>query len=515
MKKGLATLCVILATALGLTRAQPDWQIDLLVQINPSDQAGAFRLLSITAASVNETTLPGTVANAALTDAILSPDERWLVTAFYSFDTERAAPLAIYDLETGICCTFIDIPASTNDGGQFALGGFSPDGSRFAASYIGVDYGSFDAPFAGGILTIDPQNGITRQRSFVDTPLDYFEAPPPWAVMGEWGEDGSIRFAPNCYACEPVYNGEYWLWNPITDEIRPSSGEFFDRYFADTLPATGEILYTARDDAFPGEVTMGFFPTANVIRYLTDSSQLAFNLINFTPVVYFNPNDIAINGRARWIADGRAALIEQTTDERWFIFDRFGAASVQTMPLRSRFIAAAPDGWVAFLPDSDLSPSGTGRIVHFSIDSALRISERTLTTLPAHEAFRVVAQPMIGIGAPAVPFASVQPPDPSTYAAIMARNIPSCPDTLPSRLLIGGVGRVTPGAPNRLRDQPSRQGGIIGMIPGGAPFVVLSGPVCDSQIVWWEVNYNGQVGYTAEIANNAYLVEPDSPTAAG
>jgi hypothetical protein len=515
MKKWLALLCTILISAFSVAYAQPAWQIDLAVQVNPSDQPGALSLISITPTSVAEIALPGAVANAVLTDAVLSPDRRWLVTTFYPFETDRAMPLAIYDLASGVCCTLIDIPSSTSDGGQFALGGFSPDGSQFAVSYVGADYSSFEAPFAGGILTIDPQNGVIRDFSFLGALLDYFETPPAWAALGEWGEDGFIRFAPNCYACEPVYNGEYWLWNPISDEIRPSSGEFFDLYFSDLLLGTGEILYTARDEAFPGEVSMGYFPTANVVRYLTDSGQLAFNTVNFTPVVYFNANDIAINGRARWIADGRAALIEQTTDERWFMFDRFGAASVHMVPLRSRFIAATPDGWVAFLPDSDLSPSGMGRIVHFTVDSALRVTERTLTTLPAHEAFHVVAQPRIGIGATTIPFISVAPPDPSTYAAIMAQNIPSCPDTLPSRLLIGGIGRVTPGAPNRLRDQPNTQGGIIGMIPGGAPFVVLSGPVCDGQIVWWEVNYNGQVGYTAEIANNAYLVEPDNPIAAG
>jgi hypothetical protein len=234
-------------------------------------------------------------------------------------------------------------------------------------------------------------------------------------------------------------------------------------------------------------------------------------------VVYFNPDDIAIDeGRARWIADGRAALIEQSADSRWFIFDRAGALAVHTVPLGSRFIAAVPDGWLAFLPDDERAPSGSGRIVHFVVDAALRVSERALTALPAHEAFHVAAQPTLGAGAAAAPFVvSIPPPDPSTYAAIMMRNIPSCPGTLPSRLLIGGIGRVTPGTPNRLRDRPSTQGNIIGRIPGGAPFVVLDGPICDAQIVWWEVNYNGQVGYTAEIADNTYFVEPDNPTAAG
>jgi hypothetical protein len=515
MKKRLALLCIVLTAAFSTAYAQSGWQIDLLVQIDLSDQAGALRLLSITNASVTETALPSAAANAILRDAIRSPDGRWLAAAFQPFKPEEPMLLAIYDLQTGICCTFIDIPASTNDGGLFELGAFSPDGSQFAVSYVGVDYSSYGDPFVGGILTIDPQNGITRNFSFLGALFDYFEAPPPWAVMGEWGADGFIRFAANCYACEPVYRGQYLLWNPDTDQLIAESGEFFDLYFSDVLTGTGEVLYTTRNDAYPGAVSMGYFPTPNVVLYLSSAQQLAFNAVDRHPVVYFNPDDIAIDGRARWIADGRAALVEQSADSRWFIFDRAGASSVHTVPLRSRFIAAVPDGWLAFLPDDELAPSGSGRIVHFAVDAALRVSERALTALPAHEAFHVVAQPITGVGAAAAPFASIPLPDPSTYAAIMAQNIPSCPNTLPSRLLIGGVGRVTPGTPNRLRDQPSTQGNIIGMIPGGAPFVVLNGPICDAQIVWWEVNYNGQVGYTAEIANNAYLVELDNPAAAG
>jgi hypothetical protein len=514
MKKWLATLCVVLTTALGLAHAQQDWQIALLIQLDTSASATALRLITLSPSSVSETSLPGIIPNAALTDAALSPDGRWLAATAYPFEVGQPMPLAIYDLVSGTCCTLVDNPAAYPDGGQFELGGFSPDSRQLALSYVGVDYSSFDAPFDGGIIIVDVQTGIINQFS-MSRLEDFIAYAPPWALMGAWGEDGFIRFAPNCYACEPIYNGQYFLWNPDTDQIILDSGEFFDILFSDPLPGTGEVLYTTRDDAFPGAVSMGYFPTANVVRYLNNARLLAYDSISTTPIVYFNPNDIAIDGRAQWIADGRAAVVAQFNDDRWFLFDRFGAQNVHTVSRSSRFIAATPDGWVAFLPDNPDAATGSGRIVHFVVDAALRVTERILTFLPRHETFRVVANPDIGITTPVIPFPSILPPDPSTYAAIMAQNIPSCPDTLASRLLIGGVGRVTPGAPNRLRDQPTTQGNIISMIPGGAPFVVLTGPVCDGQIVWWEVNYNGQVGYTAEIANNTYLVEPDNPIAAG
>ncbi|HVO41628.1 MAG TPA: protein kinase [Aggregatilineales bacterium] len=83
----------------------------------------------------------------------------------------------------------------------------------------------------------------------------------------------------------------------------------------------------------------------------------------------------------------------------------------------------------------------------------------------------------------------------------------SCPDTAPSRLVIGSRGRVTlGGASNRLRDTP---GGptILAMIPQGEAFDVLSGPVCRSKIAWWQVSYNGQIGWTAESQNGDYFTE--------
>ncbi len=71
------------------------------------------------------------------------------------------------------------------------------------------------------------------------------------------------------------------------------------------------------------------------------------------------------------------------------------------------------------------------------------------------------------------------------------------------------MGRVTPGLPNNLRSQPSINGPLIGQIPGGAVFTVLAGPLCDpAGIAWWQVNYNGLVGWTGEGQGTAYGVEP-------
>ncbi len=82
----------------------------------------------------------------------------------------------------------------------------------------------------------------------------------------------------------------------------------------------------------------------------------------------------------------------------------------------------------------------------------------------------------------------------------------SCPGFMPSRLVAGQIGRVTPGIPNRVRLAPAST--VIGYIPGGGRFTVLGGPQCSAGSAWWLVNYNGLVGWTSEGTGYTYYLEP-------
>jgi|GEM_PF-5662674 len=87
-----------------------------------------------------------------------------------------------------------------------------------------------------------------------------------------------------------------------------------------------------------------------------------------------------------------------------------------------------------------------------------------------------------------------------------------CPDAPLPQLVIGQQGNVTPGPPNNVRDMPSRDGVLVGEIPGGDVFIVLDGPVCDGELYWWQVDYNGMIGWTAEGKSGAYWVVPIAST---
>src|SRR5258706_8948712 len=105
--------------------------------------------------------------------------------------------------------------------------------------------------------------------------------------------------------------------------------------------------------------------------------------------------------------------------------------------------------------------------------------------------------------APTKPLASGNPTSiPVVYTPVLG-----CPANWSPRLVIGGSGRVTPGQPNALRTQPTRNNQIsvvIGEIPAGGTFAVLGGPICDGGYPSWEIRYNGAIGWAAATANTTY-----------
>ncbi len=174
-----------------------------------------------------------------------------------------------------------------------------------------------------------------------------------------------------------------------------------------------------------------------------------------------------------------------------------------------------------------LTPGAQGRVTLYpNLPNTLRISNSINATaigaIPAGAVFTVLAGPtcnqgwywwqvnyngVIGWTAEGdggstywlEPVSYVPPPPPP----------PACP--LPSRLYAGGLGRVTRGVPNNMRSGPSTAYARVGIIPGGAVFSIIQGPQCDSYgRWWWQVNYNGVLGWTAEGSRSFYWTEPVS-----
>ncbi len=123
--------------------------------------------------------------------------------------------------------------------------------------------------------------------------------------------------------------------------------------------------------------------------------------------------------------------------------------------------------------------------------------------------FSVINTPVFSLAPPALRTLPVLPPAQVVPTLPPAANQVTCPGFLPSRLRVGGNGRVLPGVANNLRSAPSANSQILGQIPGGGVFAVVEGPSCDAAgIAWWRVTFQNLNGWTGEGQGNAYWVEP-------
>jgi WD40 repeat protein len=92
--------------------------------------------------------------------------------------------------------------------------------------------------------------------------------------------------------------------------------------------------------------------------------------------------------------------------------------------------------------------------------------------------------------------------EPSSADAIL------CPNTLPTRLDVGQQARVVATWASNLRTEPALDAERILIIPGRGAFTVVNGPVCAADYLWWQIEYDGQTGWTAEGRENEYWLEP-------
>lgn len=88
---------------------------------------------------------------------------------------------------------------------------------------------------------------------------------------------------------------------------------------------------------------------------------------------------------------------------------------------------------------------------------------------------------------------------PSPTVTIQATPTPAaCPGNPPPVLIVGESARVTPGNGNRMREEPVTTSTQVGRIPGGDRFTVVGGPECGEGYTWWQVEYQGIIGWTAD-----------------
>ncbi len=508
----LLALCLLLSALMTPLTAGAQgataWQIVLYTEVGAENNLSGELVVMTPSGVQARYPLPASLyqmAPQARAEVAISPDHRYAAIGFFAGTAGSPPPLAIANLEAGTCCTFVTPPIADIDG--FALAGFSPDSAQFAASYVGfTNRETFD--IESGMMTVDPVTGSILAQIPVET-LAAETTGEQWiafAQPGDWKADG-VRFVPSCYACEGVFESPWFIWNPQTNQIMQTTNEYFT-ILGESLPLTGELLVTTQNLTYPAGETMGILPPANVVEYYAGGVPAPIEQRQAAeaqaPVVYFNPNDLDLR-LARWILDGNAFVIQGSElNPQGTIVFRDGARQAVAFGPGDTFLTGTPDGFLA--------QNALGWVVYYQfIDGTpnlieLEQFERPVQVVEATALGGTVTQPfqLIETGAQAPveepPLAPQQEQQPA---------VTTCPGFLPSRLVPGAQGRVTPGSANRLRAQPSQQAEIVGLMPGDSLFLVISGPQCDpAGIAWWEVEYNGVPGWTAEGQGDSYFVEP-------
>jgi hypothetical protein len=78
-----------------------------------------------------------------------------------------------------------------------------------------------------------------------------------------------------------------------------------------------------------------------------------------------------------------------------------------------------------------------------------------------------------------------------------------------TRLAPGIQAQVTPGLPNNLRIEPRPDAELITQVPAEVVFTVVQGPTCDNAgRLWWQIDFDGQIGWTVEWLDGEYVLEP-------
>ncbi len=180
-----------------------------------------------------------------------------------------------------------------------------------------------------------------------------------------------------------------------------------------------------------------------------------------------------------------------------------------------------PAGQVVATPQPNNPPVNTGAVA--TVTGAFRLNVRNapsaitgeiLTKINRNESYPIVGKNAAGTWLQINVNGVVGWVNARFVTATNAQNIPvtgaqNCSDAPTPRLVSNGLGRVrVNGLPNNMRQQPTTSSSRIGRIPPGATFLVISGPQCSSGLNWYQVNYNGLIGWTAEGNAGEYWIEP-------
>ncbi|MCD4685327.1 MAG: hypothetical protein K8S97_05275 [Anaerolineae bacterium] len=84
-----------------------------------------------------------------------------------------------------------------------------------------------------------------------------------------------------------------------------------------------------------------------------------------------------------------------------------------------------------------------------------------------------------------------------------------CPGAMDTQLNVGDEARVRPaGLPVNVRASASAASTQVTQLAPGDTFIIIGGPVCAENLVWWNIRVGAFTGWAGEGANGLYWIEP-------
>lgn len=323
--------------------------------------------------------------------------------------------------------------------------GFTPDGRQVAVGYARYDYSSFTAPNQGWGLRMYDVNTLSMVRDFRDRAFAIADTEFPYLPIVKANEgDNMVVTVYPIYFEGGFYEGQTFSVTVDSGAVYPYLPVY--NYANDSIhPITGEVAYT---------VWMAGLPAAeSYIPYMASNNVVVWDNGGWAQIVY--STGVYLIYGVDFLPDASGLRVRMISN----------ASDVDAMTLEYVETIIRRDG--TFAPFTRISErDANSSLVWVSSDVAM------MTPFPP------VMQPVL------------------------------CDGSLPPRFSLGDAGRVLPGPANNLRARPTAESERLDRMPANAEFAVLGGPFCDGNYAWWNVFYDGRVGWTVESDRERYFIEP-------
>jgi hypothetical protein len=308
-----------------------------------------------------------------------------------------------------------------------------------------------------------------------------------------------------------------YTWDFTTGTL--SASNIYRRPLADVLEATGEVLVSYQNTAYPNRLDRLEYPLQFNVVQVSSPSEGTF--------IYYNHPDRTVDN-VLFVQNGERVLLSEydyTDSQRyWLLRERDGTQLDRIVqPWQFNSIAGTPDGFV--LTGTNLLTDESGVLVDYSTRGASLGTMRSIWNAPPDVRPRIVAvnhvpavdpagfMPWSRIGS--VPTATPLPgSDSDRLPRIEASPTPgsSGRPLAAGELVVGGTARVytTEGDMLNVRSDPGTAFAVVTRLATDDRVTILEGPISADGLTWWRIEASdGTTGWAVDFVDDIPTLIPE------